>query len=122
MQSSGQTSLNGEGWLAAARSAPTFLREKYQAMEISCRIYRCKKQPEMYLYLREDIEPDAETIPPELLSRTGVLEYAMELDLHPGRKLARVDVRRVLEALAEQGWFLQMPPPEQISGSLYFGD
>ncbi len=91
-------------------------------MQATCRIYRCKKQPEMYLYLRDDLEPDADTIPPGLLRRTGALEFAMELDLHPGRKLARVDVIRVLEALAEQGWFLQMPPPEQVTGSLYFGD
>lgn len=91
-------------------------------MQATCRVYRCKKQPEMYLYLREDIEPDSELIPPELLQRTGLLEYALELELHPQRKLARVDVALVLAALHEQGWFLQMPPVDQVTGSLYFGD
>ena len=88
----------------------------------NCRIYRCSKQPEMYLYLRDDLEPDADTVPAELLKRTGALELSMELELHAGRKLARVDVLMVMRALAADGWFLQMPPPELISGRLHFGD
>ncbi len=76
----------------------------------------------MYLYLRSDLEPDADAIPPELLQRTGALEFAMELELQPKRKLARVDVHRVLAALQDQGWFLQMPPVDQLTANLYFGD
>lgn len=87
-----------------------------------CRIYRCKKQPEMYLYLRADLEPDTENIPDELRKRTGALELAMELDLGSVEKLARVDITRVRDALESTGWFLQMPPPERISGHLYRGD
>lgn len=89
---------------------------------VACRIYRCKKQPEMYLYLRADLEPDADVVPDELRKRTGLLELAMELELNASRKLARVDTQSVLAALAENGWFLQMPPPELISGHLYRGD
>jgi uncharacterized protein YcgL (UPF0745 family) len=34
----------------------------------------------------------------------------MTLLLDPQRVLARVDVKQVLEAINEQGFFLQMPP------------
>lgn len=76
----------------------------------------------MYLYLRADLQADEDTIPAELLKRTGVLELAMELELTPGRKLARVDTAAVLQALDDQGWFLQMPPQGLVSGHLYHGD
>jgi len=32
--------------------------------------------------------------------------------LSPDRKMARVDAARVLQAIREQGYFLQMPPPK----------
>lgn len=76
----------------------------------------------MYLYLRADLEPDDDSVPAALLQRTGALELAMELELTATRKLARVDISAVLQALADQGWFLQMPPPELVSGHLYHGD
>lgn len=90
---------------------------------ITCCVYRCRKQPEMYLYLRADLDPDGEDVLPiALRQRTGHLERAMELELHPGRALARVDVRSVLAALTDTGWYLQMPPAEKFQGHRYFGD
>ena len=41
----------------------------------------------------------------------------MVLLLHPERKLARVNVTQVLNAIGEQGFFLQMPP--SASGDEY---
>lgn len=89
---------------------------------IQCRVYRCKKQPEMYLYLREGLDPESEDIPEALRARTGRLEEVMQLELHPGRTLARAKVELVIGALQSQGWFLQMPPPEILNAPLYWGD
>lgn len=89
---------------------------------VACVVYRCRRQPEMYLYLREDLDPDGDTLPAALRERTGRLEEVMRLELHPQRRLARVDVARVLAALADSGWFLQLPPPELMANRLHFGD
>jgi uncharacterized protein YcgL (UPF0745 family) len=62
----------------------------------------------MYLYV--DKSEDLERVPAELMRRFGKPEQAMTLLLHPERKLARVDVVKVLDAVAEQGYFLQIPP------------
>ena len=59
-------------------------------------------------------------LPESLHKRIGRTELVMELDLHPDRKLARVDVVQVIAALREQGYFLQLPP--EWNPALYFGD
>ena len=62
----------------------------------------------MYLYLaRKD---GFEVVPESLLNLMGQVVLVMELDLHPGRKLARADVAQVMAGLAERGFHLQLPP------------
>ena len=86
----------------------------------ACVVYRCSKQQEMYLYLRAGLAP--ETLPEPLLMRTGRLTEVMQLELTPERKLARVDVNRVIEQLAGPGFFLQMPPAGHIQVVLNEGE
>lgn len=62
----------------------------------------------MYLYV--DKQEDLERVPDALLKRFGKPEQAMTLVLTPERQLARVDIKKVLAGLEEQGFFLQMPP------------
>lgn len=85
-----------------------------------CTVYRCSKQDQMYLYLREGLDP--KTLPPALLTRAGQLTRVMDVQLGPDRKLARVDVQRVVERLASDGWYLQLPPDGHIRAHLHFGD
>ncbi len=82
-------------------------------MKKICTIYRSSKKEGMYLYV--DKAEDLSKVPEALLQKFGKPEQAMTLVLHPERKLARVDVEKVLEELEENGFFLQMPP--QISDS-----
>ncbi|HEY9547064.1 MAG TPA: YcgL domain-containing protein [Solimonas sp.] len=89
-------------------------------MTVECRVYRCARQPEIYLYVRDGMKPEA--LPETLLARTGRLTEVMSLKLAPERALARVDVNKVIEQLAGPGYFLQMPPPEIINAHLHFGD
>jgi len=72
----------------------------------------------MYLYLAE--EDNFETIPKPLLDRFGQATLVMELELHPGRDLAREDVTEVMANLREQGFHLQIPP--NIQAHLYQGE
>ena len=72
-------------------------------------VYRSSRQPETYLYLAAR---DAfECVPAPLRERLGPLVFALELDLVPGRRLAREDPEAVRASLAARGYHLQMPPP-----------
>lgn len=70
----------------------------------------------MYLYLLEGLA--VSSLPPPLLQRLGRLDEVMRLSLGPTRRLARVDVRRVVEALGHTGYFLQMPPGGLVEAPL----
>ena len=76
-------------------------------MKKICTIYRSPKQEGMYLYV--DKSEDLARVPEALLQRFGKPEQAMTLVLHPERPLARADINKVLAALEEPGYFLQMP-------------
>lgn len=78
-------------------------------MKQICSIYRSPREEEMYLYvLKSD---GLKKIPPELLEIFGTPQHAMTLLLTPERSLARVDIAKVMAAIDENGYFLQMPPP-----------
>ena len=73
-----------------------------------CKVYRSDKKAETYLYLAEDL-PFSD-LPDELQERFGKPAFVMSLNLSTDRELARVHVNKVLESLAEQGFYLQLPP------------
>lgn len=66
----------------------------------------------MDMYLFVDAKDDLSAVPDELLSRFGKPVEALSLMLTADRKLARADAARVLECIAEQGFYLQLPPAE----------
>ena len=74
----------------------------------------------MYLYVRQGFE--VEELPDALAKRVGQLTEVMSLSLSTERKLARVDVNNVMQALADQGFYLQMPPDGRVHARLYSGD
>jgi len=83
-------------------------------MQRICSIYRSAKTEGMYLYV--DKAEGLARVPETLMQRFGKAELAMTLPLHPERKLARADVAIVLQAIADNGFFLQLPPrPEHDS-------
>ena len=67
----------------------------------------------MYLYVRKGF--DLLTLPEALLKQFGQPELAMTLLLTPEKKLARVDVQKVIEGIETQDFFLQMPPSSVTS-------
>ncbi len=79
-------------------------------MKKICSIYKSPRKNEMYLYvLKSD---GLKRVPEALLSAFGTPALAFELVLTPERELAREDIHKVLANLDEQGYHLQMPPPE----------
>lgn len=91
---------------------------KSEQPPMNCKIYRSCKKDEMYLYLEESVELD--DLPEVVRKVAGRLELAMELELTPDSKLARVDVNDVISKIEEQGFYIQMPP--DLRPDLHFGD
>ncbi len=75
---------------------------------MKCFIYRSRKKDETYLFLRE--QNDFSVVPSELMAWFVNPVFVFELDLTPGRRLARVDSDTVIAALEKEGFYLQMPP------------
>lgn len=74
------------------------------------KVYKTKRKADMYLYV--DFAEDLGRVPESLLEQFGRPELALSLSLTVEKKLARAEARAVLEAIAENGYFLQMPPTE----------
>ncbi len=77
-------------------------------MTLLCTVYRSSREPELYLYVERS---DGLTrVPEDLLARFGTLSEVLTLKLTAERKLARAKAPQVLAAIAEKGYYLQLPP------------
>ncbi len=76
-----------------------------------CWVYRGGRDADTYLYLAS--RDGFESVPEALLRALGRLELALELELTPERRLARAQAGEVLAALAERGYYLQLPPVDR---------
>jgi len=85
---------------------------------LHCWVYRSPRKQEMYLYLAD--EDAFDRVPDSLLERFGEPVLVIELELSPGRRLAREDVGKVIGNLRDQGFHLQMPP--KLQPELYHGN
>lgn len=74
----------------------------------ACRIYRSERKAETYLYLAESLPFDE--LPERLRLHFGEPVFVMRLEIGPQSRLARVEAADVLRALAQDGYFLQLPP------------
>ncbi len=77
---------------------------------MQCFVYKSLKKNEAYLYLR--VRDDFDVVPEALRNMMGTMQFVLELELSPARKLARVDAVSVITQLQSAGFFVQMPPPD----------
>ena len=77
---------------------------------VNVTVYRSSKLADTYLYLPQG--EALEELPSALLERFGDGESFLEFELTEERYLAQADASRVLEALSNQGFYLQLPPPK----------
>lgn len=75
---------------------------------VICEVFRSPRREGMYLFVPR--EEGLARVPEALLQAFGSPEPALVLQLDAGRRLARADAGEVLAAIAEQGFYLQMPP------------
>lgn len=86
--------------------------------KLFCSVYKSARRADTYLYVERARGLDK--LPAALLAQFGKPLHVTDMILDPERKLARVDPRRVMEKIREQGFYLQMPPPPDAD--LYLAD
>ena len=76
--------------------------------KLLCMVYRCSREAELYVYVKRD--EGLAQLPEELRGKLGNLSEVMTLVLTPDRKLARARAADVMTAIANKGYYLQLPP------------
>ena len=74
-------------------------------------IFKSATVDELYLYVKKAERFDR--VPEALLEKFGRAVPVFDLLLYPGKKLSRVPVERIMNALEEQGYYLQLPPAKE---------
>lgn len=78
--------------------------------KLICEIFRSPKEEGLYLYV--DKAKGLVDVPEALLEKFGTPKSAMTMLLDDNRKLAKADSKKVLAAIEEHGYYLQLPPPK----------
>jgi len=73
-------------------------------------IYRSEKKADCYLYLAKPV--GSVDLPLPVKKVVGDLVLVMELDVNADTKLALSDPEKVLAAVNDQGFYIQMPSKE----------
>ncbi|MGL4613831.1 MAG: YcgL domain-containing protein [Shewanella sp.] len=75
-----------------------------------CAVYKSARKPDTYLFVKKrDCFDD---VPNALLDMFGVPQLVMVFPIIKRETLGMADIAKVRAALAEQGYYLQIPPPQ----------
>jgi len=78
---------------------------------MTCVVYSGNRKEDTYLFVER--ADDFARVPEALLAQLGDLEQVLDLELYPGRRLARTEPQVVMRALRDDGFYLQLPPHEE---------
>lgn len=79
--------------------------------KLLCEILKSSRKDEMYLYI--DKQKGLSSVPDTLMDTFGKPVPVLTMILTADKKLARVNAADVMEAIQEQGFYLQMPPAKE---------
>ena len=71
-------------------------------------VFKSSKTNDLYLFMKADRQ--FESLPSELRHSFGTPIFVMDITIDEQRGLARADPSKVLSALEENGFYLQLPP------------
>jgi uncharacterized protein YcgL (UPF0745 family) len=80
---------------------------------MQCFIYKSLKKDYLYLYIVN--KDDFSKVPEALLNSFGKMEFVMDIELSPERKLAREDAGKIIDNLKYPGFFVQLPPQRETA-------
>jgi len=78
---------------------------------VLCTIYRSAKKAQTYLFINK--RDDFSDVPEALMTIFGTPTLVTIVNLATKSKLAMADIDTVKEQLNEQGYYLQLPPPQE---------
>ena len=76
-----------------------------------CSIYRSPKKPQTYLFINK--RDDFSAVPEALMKTFGTPTLVTIINLATKDKLAMADLKKVRQSLTAQGFYLQLPPPQE---------
>ncbi len=76
-----------------------------------CTIYKSSKKSQTYLFVNQ--RDDFSSVPAPLMSMFGTPTLVTVMNLANKEKLALADIDKVKENLNGQGYYLQLPPPQE---------
>jgi uncharacterized protein YcgL (UPF0745 family) len=76
-----------------------------------CVIYKSLQKKQTYLFVKT--RDDFSTVPDGLMTTFGTPHLVTIINLATKDKLAMADIEKVKTNLIEQGYYLQLPPPEE---------
>jgi uncharacterized protein YcgL (UPF0745 family) len=76
-----------------------------------CTIYKSAKKAQTYLFVNK--RDDFSAVPAPLMSMFGTPTLVTVMNLANKEKLALADLDKVKENLNLQGYYLQLPPPQE---------
>lgn len=85
----------------------TDLSESHDQPTLACVVYRGRRRDDSYLFVER--RDDFSRVPDALLAMLGGVEFVMDLNLWPARRLAQSSSVEVIRQLRMQGYYLQMP-------------
>lgn len=74
-------------------------------------VYKSKKKADTFLFVEK--RDDFSKVPEPLMVTFGQPHYVMIINLAKRDHLGGSDLEAVKSALTDQGYYLQLPPPEQ---------
>ena len=76
-----------------------------------CTIYKSARKAQTYLFINK--LDDFSEVPEALMKTFGTPQLVTILNLAAKDKLAMADINKVRTNLKEQGFYLQLPPPQE---------
>ncbi|MCQ8878341.1 YcgL domain-containing protein [Pseudoalteromonas shioyasakiensis] len=74
-------------------------------------VYKSKKKADTFLFVEK--RDDFSKVPEPLLAMFGQPHYVMIINLAKREHLGGADLNTVKQALTDDGFYLQLPPPEE---------
>ncbi|MFA3789868.1 YcgL domain-containing protein [Aliiglaciecola sp. SL4] len=74
-------------------------------------VYKSSKKQQTYLYVLQ--KDNFEDVPKPLMQTFGTPTFVMILALQKRQKLAQVDIDKLTTELNSNGFYLQLPPPDE---------
>ena len=83
-----------------------------EGLMMQCYVYRSKRKQKTYLFIPR--QGDFSEVPESLVKLFGEAEFSFDFELTATRKLVMADAAEVLRNINENGFFLQLPPGDEM--------